>query len=72
MLENSTRVLTENLARAMDRRLFLKRTGETMFVALAALASGHVALAQAATGSGGSTSTTDAPRTPSCRPAAGT
>lgn len=41
MLENSTRIFVENLARAMDRRSFLKKSGETTFLALAALAAGH-------------------------------
>jgi len=42
MFYKTTRIISENLARNMDRRLFLKRTGESMFVGMAALASGHM------------------------------
>lgn len=66
MLENSTRLLTENLARAFDRRSFLKRTGQAAFVALAALASGHAGSVLAASGGGGVVP--DGSRTPSCAP----
>jgi len=41
MLEQTTRVLSENLARALDRRSFIKRTGQATFLGLAALAAGH-------------------------------
>ena len=55
MLERATRVATENLARALDRRTLLKRTGETLFGGLAALAAGHslTGFAHAATGASG-------------------
>src|SRR6476660_5042195 len=64
MLENTTRIVSENLARAIDRRAFLKRTGETAFAGLAALAAGRLLTAPAAAGTGPGT----APRTPSCAP----
>ena len=41
MLEQTTRLVSENLARALNRRTFLKRTGETAFLGLAALAVGQ-------------------------------
>ena len=64
MLEQTTRIFSENLARALDRRSFLKRAGEVTFAGVAALAAGHMvpSLAGASTGSGA------APRTPSCSP----
>jgi len=41
MFERTTRVLTENLARAMDRRAFVKRVGQVTFASVAALAAGQ-------------------------------
>jgi hypothetical protein len=41
MLEKTTRIVSENLARAMDRRIFIKRTGQAAFLGLAALAAGQ-------------------------------
>jgi len=41
MLEKTTRLVSENLARAIDRRSFLKRTGQSAFLGLAALAVGQ-------------------------------
>lgn len=41
MLQQTTRIWSENLARSLNRRSFLKRGGETAFAALAALAAGH-------------------------------
>ena len=41
MIEKTTRIVSENLARAMNRRSFIKRTGETIFGGVAALAAGH-------------------------------
>ena len=43
MLETTTRLVSENLARAMNRRSFLKRAGETAFTGVAALMAGHLA-----------------------------
>jgi hypothetical protein len=41
MLDKTTRIFTENLARAMDRRGFMKRASQTTFAGLAALAAGQ-------------------------------
>ena len=41
MFEQTTRVLSENLARALDRRTFLKRAGQATFGVVATLAAGH-------------------------------
>ena len=40
MLEHTTRVVTENLARSINRRSFLRRAGEATFAGMAALAAG--------------------------------
>jgi hypothetical protein len=64
MLEKTTRIVSENLARAIDRRSFLKRTGETAFAGIAALAAGHLVPAFASA----SRSPGIVPRTPSCAP----
>src|SRR5438270_6688521 len=42
MLEQQVRLISENLARTMDRRRFLKRASATMFGGLAAVAAGHI------------------------------
>ena len=41
MFEQTTRILSENLARALDRRTFLKRAGQATFGVVATLAAGH-------------------------------
>jgi len=41
MLDKTTRIITENLARAIDRRGFMKRAGQTAFASLSALAAGQ-------------------------------
>src|SRR5437899_1916569 len=41
MLERTTRIISENLARGMDRRSFIKRAGQATFLGVAALAAGH-------------------------------
>jgi hypothetical protein len=41
MFEQTTRVLSENLARAINRRTFLKRAGQATFGVVATLAAGH-------------------------------
>jgi len=41
MLEQTTRIWSENLARAVNRRSFIKKAGETVFAGVAALAAGH-------------------------------
>jgi hypothetical protein len=65
MLHRTTRIITENLARTMDRRSFLKRTSETMFVGMAALASGHAVLTTASAKQGRQP---PQPTVPSCAP----
>ena len=42
MLKNTTRLLTETLARNMNRRSFVKSASETLFGGVAALAAGHL------------------------------
>jgi len=42
MLEQKVKILSESLARTMDRRKFLKQTGTTLFAGMTALAAGHV------------------------------
>src|SRR5580765_823815 len=42
MLEKTTRILSESFARSINRRSFLKRTGEATFGAMIALAAGHL------------------------------
>jgi hypothetical protein len=44
MLNERTRLVSENLARAINRRMFLKRAGETAFAGIAALVAGHTLL----------------------------
>jgi hypothetical protein len=41
MLEQRIRFVSENLARALDRRQFIKKTGSAVFAGLVALAAGH-------------------------------
>jgi len=41
MLEQTTRLVSENLARALDRRSLLKKAGQSAFLGVAALAAGH-------------------------------
>src|SRR4051794_6757718 len=65
MLEKPTRIMTENLARAIGRRSFLKSTGQVMFGGLAALASGHLLEARQAFASGGPV---PRPLQPECAP----
>src|SRR5438477_8595329 len=52
MLERTTQLVSENLARALDRRSFLKRAGETACVGMAALAAGHLVPALASANGG--------------------
>ena len=47
MDSDPTRLISEGLARAMDRRTFLKRLSQTIFVGAVALASGHTGAARA-------------------------
>jgi hypothetical protein len=41
MLDQTTRILSENLARAMTRRTFLTRAGQAVFGVVATVAPGH-------------------------------
>src|SRR3954451_24866437 len=41
-LDRTTRLVSEELARSVNRRGFLKRAGQTVFYTVAALASGHL------------------------------
>jgi hypothetical protein len=50
MLEKTTRLVSENLARAVNRRSFLKRAGEVTFASVAAIAAGHTATGLALAG----------------------
>jgi hypothetical protein len=62
-LERSTRIWSESLARAMDRRTFLKRASQTTFAGLIALAVGHGLPGRAAAGD-----RTKPPQVPQCAP----
>jgi len=42
MLEKTTRIVSESFARSINRRSFLRRTGEATFGAMMALAAGHI------------------------------
>jgi len=64
VLEKTTRLVSENLARAMNRRSFLRRTGETMFGGMAALAAGQL-IPSLASASG---NPLPRPITPQCSP----
>src|SRR4051794_21756397 len=50
MFERSTRIVCENLARSLDRRSFLRRTSEVVFVSMSALAAGRMTPVFAAAG----------------------
>ena len=68
MLEQKIRIISENLARVVDRRQFVQKTGSTMFAGLIALAAGH-GLARTASASG-DTRKTRVPLVPLCSPIA--
>src|SRR4051812_22587179 len=51
-LDRSTRIVSESLARSINRRTFLKRTTQSAFVGLMAVAAGHVLPGRAAAKSG--------------------
>lgn len=69
MIEDKVKIWSENLARNLDRRKFLRGTGTALFGGLAAFAAGHFTLAraQAAAGPGG-TDTAPPPWPPQCAP----
>jgi len=62
--DRKVRLLSEGLARSLDRRKFLKEAGATMFAGIAALAAGH-SLGGPATASGVHSK---APMVPVCSP----
>ena len=66
MFDQKVRVLSEGLARTLDRRKFLKQTGTTMFAGIAALAAGHTLAGNSAAASGSTTGR--APLAPQCAP----
>ncbi len=47
MIEDRVKFISENLARGINRRKFLRRAGETAFAGMAALASGHLLVGNA-------------------------
>jgi hypothetical protein len=47
MLEQRVKLVSENLARTMDRRRFLKQAGSTIFGGMAAIAAGHMVIGKA-------------------------
>ena len=48
MVEDKVRLLSEGLARSINRRKFLKQTGGTLFASMTALAAGHLMSGSAA------------------------
>src|SRR5438067_4765034 len=65
MLEKTARIASENLARMMNRRSFLRRTSEITFVGMAALAAGRVSPVWAA---GSQSQPPRPPGPPQCAP----
>jgi hypothetical protein len=71
MLDDKVKVLSESLARALDRRRFIKSTGTAMFATIAAAAAGHFSVARASASLGsskGSSDTQPPPWPPQCAP----
>ncbi len=66
MFDQKVRILSEGLARTLDRRKFLKQTGTTMFAGIAALAAGHTLAGNSAAASGNTAGR--APMAPQCSP----
>ncbi|HYP41152.1 MAG TPA: hypothetical protein VEX13_12405 [Chloroflexia bacterium] len=62
MFDHKVRVLSENLARGVDRRDFLRKAGSAVFAGIAALAAGHNMALSAAAAPGRSSSIPDRPR----------
>ena len=67
MLEQTTRIVSENLARSIDRRSFLRRAGTVAFSGMAALMAGRMTPAFAGVG-GTSPSQPPPPLVPRCAP----
>jgi len=63
VFERTTRIFSESLARSMNRRSFMRRTGEAVFVGVAALAAGQVMPGRARAGN-----TLPPTPTPNCSP----
>ncbi len=68
MFEQTTRVLSENLARAVNRRTFLKRASQGTFAMVATIAAGHSLSERAAAMKGPSGGPGYDPLTPQCSP----
>src|SRR3954471_18765274 len=69
MFERTTRIVSEGLARSMDRRDFMKRASQTVFGSMAALAAGHAMPQLAMAGAApGASSGRPNPVVPSCSP----
>jgi hypothetical protein len=63
-LDVKVKLLTESLARAVDRRKFIKGTGTAMFATIAAAAAGHMSIAKVKA----SSDDVAAPWPPTCAP----
>jgi hypothetical protein len=72
MLEQKVRIVSETLARTVDRRGFIKKTGTTMAAGLMALAAGHTlygfAAAESKNQRGSDRKPIVAPNVPLCSP----
>jgi hypothetical protein len=68
VLERTTRIVAENFARAINRRSFLRKTGEAAFASFAALAVGQFRTAFAAAGVGPQPPVYTRPLVPQCAP----
>lgn len=66
MFEQGTRIVSENLARAVDRRTFLKRSSQAAFTGMLALAAGHGFAGRASAAHG--TKPPEPPQVPNCSP----
>jgi hypothetical protein len=67
MIEKTTRILSENLARTINRRKFLRRFGEATFLGMAAMAAGHN-MASTVSAGVAPTRTNQPPGPPQCAP----
>ncbi|HUS15491.1 MAG TPA: hypothetical protein VM536_10810 [Chloroflexia bacterium] len=67
MFDQGTRILSENLARTVDRRTFLKRASQATFAAVLAAVAGHGIAGRAAAANGGS-KPPQPPMVPVCTP----
>ncbi|MGA7731107.1 MAG: hypothetical protein WCD37_07520 [Chloroflexia bacterium] len=63
MLEDKVKLVSENFARTMDRRGFIRKTGATAFAGMIALATGHLFAGKTEAGSH-----VRIPRVPQCSP----